>query len=153
MSEPTSCCSALGGYCERCDLLVGLNAFHVVKLATQVVDDVCSRVRQDTCGHRGYRKDPLYRIRNTLRAGAENLTDRQKARLAAAWAADERHVEVQVAWSCAQLVRSAYHQDSHTAGRAIAEKILASFTSCPIPETEVIRDQGKGERTESVLQL
>ena len=62
-------------------------------------------------------------------------------------------MEVQVAWSCAQLVRSAYHQDSHTAGRAIAEKILASFTSCPIPETEVIRDQGKGERTESVLQL
>ena len=33
-----------------------------------------------------------------------------------------------------QQVRSAYHQDNYPAGRAIAEKILASFTSCPIPE-------------------
>ena len=111
-----------------------LDAFHVVKLATQAVDEVRRRVQQDTCGHRGRKNDPLYRIRNILRAGAENLTDRQRARLQAAFAADERHLEVEVAWSCAQQVRSAYHQDSHPAGRAIAEKILASFISCPIPE-------------------
>jgi transposase len=111
-----------------------LDAFHVVKLSTQVVDEVRRRVQQDTRGHRGHRDDPLYRIRNILRAGAEHLTDRQKARLVTAWAADERHLEVEVAWSCAQQVRSAYHQDNHADGRAIAEKILASFTSCPIPE-------------------
>lgn len=29
MSEPTLCCRA-GGYCERCDLLVGLPGLHVV---------------------------------------------------------------------------------------------------------------------------
>ena len=29
MSEPTSCCRARGGYCERCDLLVGLDGLHV----------------------------------------------------------------------------------------------------------------------------
>jgi len=29
MSEPMSCCRALGGYCERCDLLVGLDGVHV----------------------------------------------------------------------------------------------------------------------------
>lgn len=29
MSEPTSCCLALGGYCERCDQLVGLDGLHV----------------------------------------------------------------------------------------------------------------------------
>ena len=29
MTEPTSCCSALGGYCDRCDLLVGLDGLHV----------------------------------------------------------------------------------------------------------------------------
>jgi len=27
-----------------------------------------------------------------------------------------------------------YHQSTHADGRAIAEKILASFGSCPIPE-------------------
>jgi hypothetical protein len=60
-----------------------LDAFHVVKLATQVVDDVRRRVQQEIHGHRGRKNDPLYRIRNILRAGAENLTDRQRARLEA----------------------------------------------------------------------
>jgi transposase len=125
-----------------------LDAFHVVKLATGVVDEVRRRVQQDIHGHRGRKDDPLYRIRNILRAGAENLTDRQKARLATAWDGDERHVEVQVAWSCAQQVRSAYHQDSHTAGRAIAEKILDSFTSCPVPEVARLGRTLKQWRTE-----
>jgi transposase len=111
-----------------------LDAFHVVKLATGVVDEVRRRVQQDIHGHRGRKNDPLYRIRNILRAGAENLTDRQQSKLDAAWVADERHLEVQVAWSCAQQLRSAYHQGSYAAGRAIAQKVLESYTSCPIPE-------------------
>ncbi len=111
-----------------------LDAFHVVKVAIKVVDDVRRRVQQDIHGHRGLKNDPLYRIRNILRAGDENLTDRQRARLEAAWAADERHVEVEVAWRCAQQVRAAYHQPSLAAGRQVAERILDTFTSCPIPE-------------------
>ncbi len=111
-----------------------LDAFHVVKLATAVVDDVRRRVQQEIHGHRGRKNDPLYRVRNILRAGVENLTDRQQARLEAAWAADDRHVEVELAWRCAQQVRSAYHQDTHAAGKAIAEKIVATFASCPVPE-------------------
>ena len=125
-----------------------LDAFHVVKLATGVVDEVRRRVQQDIHGHRGRRDDPLYRIRNILRAGEENLTDRQRARLQRAWTADERHVEVQVAWACAQQVRSAYHQDTHAAGRVIAEKILASFNSCPIPEVARLGRTLKQWRTE-----
>jgi transposase len=27
-----------------------------------------------------------------------------------------------------------YHQDTHTAGRTIAEQILATFATCPVPE-------------------
>ena len=57
-------------------------------------------------------------------------------------------MEVQVAWSCAQQVRSAYHQDSHAAGRAVAEKILDSFTSCPIPEVARLGRTLKQWRTE-----
>lgn len=30
MPEPTSCCAVLGGYCDRCDLLVGLDGLRVV---------------------------------------------------------------------------------------------------------------------------
>ena len=119
---------------QLADARAVLDAFHVVKLATTVVDEVRRRVQQDIHGHRGRKTDPLYRIRNLLRAGQEHLTDRQRARLAAAFSADERHVEVEVAYRCAQQVRSIYHQTSHTQGPEIAIRILDTFATCPIPE-------------------
>jgi transposase len=67
------------------------------RCATGVVDEVRRRVQQDIHGHRGRRGDPLYRIRNILRAGQENVNDQQRARLETAWTADERHIEVEVA--------------------------------------------------------
>ena len=42
------------------------------------MDDVGRRVEQETTGHRGRKGDPLYRVRNVLRAGEEYLTDRQR---------------------------------------------------------------------------
>ena len=39
-----------------------------------------------------------------------------------------------LAWQCAQQLRSAYHAPSMTEGRRIAEKVLASFPTCPISE-------------------
>jgi transposase len=111
-----------------------LDAFHVVKLGTQAVDDVRRRVQQETLGHRGRKSDPLYGIRTILRCGEEKLTDRQRARLARAIAADERHDEVHIAWQCAQQLRAAYHHPSLIEGRRIALKVLAAFTTCPIRE-------------------
>jgi transposase len=116
------------------DAVAVLDAFHVVKLATAAVDEVRRRVQQDTCGHRGRKGDPLYGIRNILRAGAEHLTDRQKNRLISAINAHEAHEEVFVAWQAAQEVRAVYHQPLHADGRRLAEKVLASLPSCPIPE-------------------
>jgi transposase len=122
------------------DAIAVLDAFHVVKLGTAAVDEVRRRVQQDVHGHRGRKGDPLYGIRNVLRCGAEKLTDKQKARLDKALTADERHVEVDVAWQCAQQLRAAYQADKLSDGRKIAEKVLASFPTCPIPE---IRRLGK----------
>jgi transposase len=116
------------------DAIAVLDAFHVVKLGTAAVDEVRRRVQQQIHGHRGRSGDPLYGIRNVLRCGEEKLTDKQKARLAKALDADERHVEVELAWRCAQQLRAAYKADSLAEGRRIAEKVLASFPSCPIPE-------------------
>jgi transposase len=117
-----------------------LDAFHIVKLATQAVDEVRRRVQQQIHGHRGRSGDPLYGIRNVLRCGEEKLTDKQKTRLAKALAHDERHVEVEVAWQCAQQLRAAYHAERVADGKKIAERVLASFPTCPIPE---IRRLGK----------
>ena len=119
---------------QLADAVAVVDAFHIVKLGTAAVDEVRRRIQQEIHGHRGRKTDPLYRIRNILRAGSEHLTDRQRTRLQLGFAADERHVSVEVAWQCAQQLRSVYHQPSHADGRRIAEKILATFPSCPIPE-------------------
>jgi transposase len=116
------------------DAIAVLDAFHVVKLGTDAVDLVRRRVQQTIHGHRGRKGDPLYGIRTILRCGRERLTDKQKARLDRAIGADERHLEVHVAWQAAQQLRDAYHAENLTEGRRIAENVLASFPSCPIPE-------------------
>ena len=128
-----------GGYKSAIDAeleeaVAVLDAFHVVKLGTTVVDEVRRRVQQDTLGHRGRKGDPLYGIQRLLRAGAENLTDKQLDRLAAAIEADPAHEAVYVAWRCAQDLRAAYRAKNLTEGRTRAEKILATFHTCPIPE-------------------
>ena len=38
-----------------------------------------------------------------------------------------------LAWQCYQQLRSIYHAGAET-GRRIAEQVIASFPSCPIPE-------------------
>ena len=116
------------------DATAVLDAFHMVKLGTAAVDEVRRRVQQEIHGHRGRKSDPLYGIRTILRCGVENLTDRQRARLEKAIGADERHDEVYIAWQCAQQLRSAYHAARPAEGRRIAEKVLATFPTCPISE-------------------
>ena len=116
------------------DATAVLDAFHIVKLGTTAVDEVRRRVQQDIHGHRGRAGDPLYGIRNILHAGQENLTERQRARLNTAFEADARHDEVSIAWQCSQKLRSVYHGDTTTAGRAIAQEIIDTFPTCPIPE-------------------
>jgi transposase len=122
------------------DAIAVLDAFHVVALATKALDQVRRRVQQEIHGHRGRKGDPLYGIRHIMHAGPERLTDRQRARLTRALDADERHDEVTLAWLCAQQIRAVYHADTPAAGRALAEKIIQAFPSCPIPE---IRRLGK----------
>ena len=111
-----------------------LDAFHVVKLGGQAVEEVRRRVQQSIHGQRGRKDDPLYGIRNVLRCAVERLTDRQQARLAAAVNADERHFEVYVAWHCAQQLRQVYHQPDPAVGRRLATEIIDRFPTSPVPE-------------------
>ena len=118
---------------ELPDAVAVLDAFHVVRLATQVVDEVRRRVQQDTLGHRGHKNDPLYQIRGLLRHGVEHLSERQQAKLTRCLEAGDPDGEVNLAWQCYQQLRSIYHS-SAAQGRQIAEKVIASFPTCPIPE-------------------
>ena len=116
------------------DAVAVLDAFHVVKLGTQVVDEVRRRVQQQTLSRRGHKDDPLYRVRGLLRHGVEHLSERQLARLDACLRAGDPNGEVTLAWQCYQRLRSIYHARTPSAGRQIAEQVIASFPNCPIPE-------------------
>jgi transposase len=119
---------------ELPDAVAVLDAFHVVKLGTGVVEEVRRRVQQDTRGHRGHQDDPLYRIRGLLRRGREHLSAKQTAKLNLCPAAGDPDREVTLAWHCYQQLRSRYQVTDPAQGRAIAERVIDSFPTCPIPE-------------------
>jgi len=119
---------------ELQDATAVLDAFHVVKLGLTAMEETRRRVQQEQLGHRGRKHDPLYKIRNILRAGVERLTERQIQRLEAGLEAGDPDYEVTLAWRCYQQLRSAYHTTNLAEGRAIAVKIVEGFHTCPIPE-------------------
>ncbi len=110
-----------------------LDAFHVVKLGSVMVEEVRRRIQQDTLGHRGRTGDPLYGIRRTLQCGAEHLTDNQVARLDTKLTLGDPNHEVTLAWQCYQQLRAIYHAPPDK-GRTLVAEILAAFPTCPIPE-------------------
>ena len=87
-----------------------LDAFHIIKLAGDALDEVRRRVQQDTTGHRARTGAPFYQIRLLLRASRHKLTPRQQERLRAAFTADEAHISADVAYHCTQQVRDVFHQ-------------------------------------------
>ena len=119
---------------ELADATAVLDAFHVVALGTKCVDEVRRRVQQSTTGHRGRQGDLLYGIQNILRAGQENFTDKQRDRITRAFDRHEAHDELDLTWQAAQQLRAAYKHADKAEGRKIAERIVDSFPTCPIPE-------------------
>ena len=111
-----------------------LDAFHIVKLAGDALDEVRRRVQQDTTGHRGRKGDSLYQIRLLLRASRRRLTPRQKERLREAFVADEAHISVEVAYLLTQQVREVFHQDTPAQGQRLAAHLIESLPRCPVPE-------------------
>ena len=63
---------------ELPDAVPVLDPFHAVQLGGDALDDCRRRVQQATCGHRGRKDDPLYRVRRTLHSGARLLTPEQQ---------------------------------------------------------------------------
>lgn len=55
--------------------------FHVVRLGNRRLDQAPRRVQNATLGHRGRRRDPLYRIRKLMLMGTERLEGRGLERM------------------------------------------------------------------------
>ncbi len=98
------------------------------------MEETRRRVQQEQLGHRGRKNDPLYRIRNALRAGADNLTERQIDRIDAGLQAGDPTWEVTIAWQAYQRLRSGFASKDLRQGHKIAAQVLESFHTCPVPE-------------------
>jgi transposase len=79
-----------------------LDAFQVVKLGFDAVDQVRRRVQQETFGHRGRAGDPLYGIRRVQRRGHDHHSDRSWTRLLRSLDLGDPNGEVAAAWIAAQ---------------------------------------------------
>lgn len=119
---------------QLADAIAVLDAFHVVRLGMKAMEECRRRVQQEQLGHRGRRDDPLYAIRNVLRAGAEKLSERQIIRLNAGLEAGDPGYEVSIAWQCYQKLRAAFTAKDLHRGRRIAIEVLDSFHTCPVAE-------------------
>jgi transposase len=97
---------------------VVVDHFHAIRLANAAVDQVRRRTQQATLGHRGRKRDPLYRIRKLLLTAAEQLTGRGRTRLRAGLAAGDPTGEVAAAWQGKELLRAVYAAAGPAAARA-----------------------------------
>ena len=111
-----------------------LDAFHVVRLGFEAVDEVRRRVQQQTLGHRGRKGDPLYGIRRELRRGADKLSERALERVCTALDVGDPDGEVAAAWWCAQRLRDVYRAASPEQARQRGANVLEALLSCPVPE-------------------
>jgi transposase len=101
---------------------VVVDHFHAVRLANAVVDQGRRRTQQATLGHRGRKRDPLYRTRKLLLTAAEQLTQRGRVRLRAGLAAGDPTGEVAAAWQGKELLRAVYAAVDPVAARAALER-------------------------------
>ena len=119
---------------ELPDAVRVLDAFHVVRLGFEAVDEVRRRVQQQTLGHRGRKGDPLYGIRRELRRGADKLSERALERVCTALDVGDPDGEVAAAWWCAQRLRDVYRAASPEQARQRGATVLEALLSCPVPE-------------------
>jgi transposase len=113
---------------------VVVDAFHIVRLGNNVVDEVRRRVQQETLGHRGHKGDPLYGIRRLLLTADERLTDRGRQRLAAGLAAGDLDDEVWYAHIVKEQLRAVYRADDEDAARAELADFYDVARAADIPE-------------------
>ena len=111
-----------------------LDAFHVVRLGFDAVDQVRRRVQQETLGHRGRAGDPLYGIRRVLRRGHDRHCDRPGPGCCAAWTSATPTARSPPAWIAAQELRLLYRHTDPARAAAAFYRWLAFCADSEVPE-------------------
>lgn len=99
--------------------------FHVVRHATHKLEECRRRVQQETLGHRGRKRDALFRCRRLLTMAEERLDADGRAKLLELLGTGDQRGEVTAAWHAKEAVRELYaHADHETAEAWIDELIV-----------------------------
>ena len=106
--------------------------FHVVRVANRCLDQVRRRVQNETLGHRGRKRDPLYRIRKILLAGDERLVERRPDRMLLGLRLGDPNDEVLGAWLAKETVRDVYLAGNDAT--VLLDKAIAGCLADVVPE-------------------
>jgi transposase len=88
---------------------VSVDAFHLVKLANDVVTQVRQRLARQVKGRRGRLIDPAWANRRLLLRGGDTLPPAALKRLKATFAADDPTQELRAAWAVKERLRQLLH--------------------------------------------
>ena len=124
------------------DAITVMDPFHVVALAGTASDKCRQRLQQATLGRRGKTGDPLYGIRKTLRTGTDYVTEKQRAKLNAAFENPD-HDPVQQTWQIYQQIMAAYRNPNRAQAKHNLMAVIDSISIGVAAELVELRTLGR----------
>lgn len=114
--------------------------FHVVRLGNRCLDQVRRRVQNQTLGHRGRKRDPLYRIRKLMLTGTERLEGPGLDRMLLGLRLGDPDQEVLGAWLAKESVRDVYLADDPADAELLLDKAIEG---CAADAVDEVRSLGR----------
>jgi transposase len=115
---------------------VSVDAFHLVKLANDVVTGVRQRVIREAKGRRGRLEDPAWVNRRLLLRAGNTLSPRALARLKATLRADDPTDEIGAAWGIKEQLRALLTCGSLAEAHQQKMRLGVSVLAADMPETD-----------------
>lgn len=112
--------------------------FHVVRIANRCLDQVRRRVQNQTLGHRGRKRDPLYRIRKLMLTGTERLEGPGLERMLLGLRVGDPDNEVLGAWVAKESVRDVYLADDPADAELLLDKTIEGCRLDQVPEIRTL---------------
>jgi transposase len=122
--------------------------FHVVRVANRCMDTVRRRVQNEQLGHRGRKRDPLFKIRKILLAGSERVTQGGVDRMLLGLRAGDPNDELLGAWLAKESVRDVFLTDDPADAAVLLDKTIAGCLADVVAEIRSLGDTLRRWRTE-----
>ncbi len=104
-----------------------VDPFHLIKHAGSKVDECRCRIQNETLGHRGRKKDPLYRARMLLLKGDERHDQNSRTKLESFLEAGDPNGELRVCWLAKEAIRDLYKIKDPKEGEQYVQSLIDTF--------------------------